>query len=92
MISKEIEDKIEKYVKTLGGLGNDSDENTSKQLIIWGYLEALKDNKEKKYTTEDIETAYRQGNFDGNSMARMLHREIPSFNSSKEYIDSLKNK
>ena len=47
---------------------------------------------ESGYTEEDIKKAYAQGSFDGNTMAKRLHREIKSYSSPEEYLKDIKQK
>lgn len=62
---------------------------TFKHGVWFGYAQALKDNSDKKFTLQDIKKAYIQGGFDSNSMAKRLHKDIKSYLSAEEYLESL---
>jgi len=59
--------------------------------FIHGYEKALQDTK-NKFTLEDLKSAYIQGGFDSNAMARTLHKEIKSYKSAEDYIYSILEK
>lgn len=90
----EVEEAINGYSveKMAEEYGDDDINDDTYFSFIAGFKAHQELVKNKLFTLEDIKRAYLQGGFDHNSLAKSLHKDIPSFDGVDDYLQHIQGK